>query len=255
MAVDFVVKWVNGSSTFTLSDPYDVTDFGEDEVRYRIPSADAIGTDGEYQEDSFADPRTVWLSGMIISTSADALRTSWQTFAKAFAKGTAGQLYKSSDRYINGRVFSLHRDMDEGLNYVNWSLVIRAYDPWWYDSSISTNSLSLSGSVSIAAGGTYPALPIISIQVTVVGPGTFTITNGTTGQAFTITPNVIGLYQIDCSAGTVTVNGSTDGISLFSGSFWDMGFLPDAQTITTSTTGGCTMSAASLLWRRRYSVA
>ena len=252
MAQDYSSKWVRGASTFSFVAPYELEVWEEEEIHYDIPSAKAKGGDGEYQEDATADPRIVTVTGILQGSDATTLRGYWDTLTGALLGKTEGQLYKSSDRYINGRVIFVKRDPDDGLNNLRWTMGLRCADPYYYETTTQSVSLAV-GTTAITGGGTVPALPFFSLVVSSIGTaGTFTVTHPGTGQSFVLTPSATGTYLIDCALGTITVGG-VDASAQFSGSLMDLGLIVATSSITIAATGSATLTGASTIsWRRRY---
>ncbi len=251
--VDFQFSWVQNGNTFNLSGDYTPEEWGEDEATNKIPSVELEGAEGEYQGDAYLGVRLVTVPFRLMAESPDGpdeLRSAIDALVKALMPGPAegpGKLYKHSDRYIEGRVAFIRREKDIGLNDAGLIIGLRCADPFWYASTTDTLALS-AGANAITAGGGYPALPVFTFVCTVIG--TITITHAGTGQSFILTLSATGTYVVDCAAGTVTKDGTTDAISMFSGEFLDEGLVVAASTITLG--GTATLSDADVDWRKRW---
>jgi phage-related protein len=254
MSADFISKIIRGGSTFNFSDPYDLEKWGEEEFVRNPQAAETPGSDGEWQGGSTASARLLTLPGILIGSDYSDLRTKFDTLLAALdgeMNGPELTVYKHSDRYIKGRLAYLRRDEDNGLDYLLWTLGLRCADPFWYDNTADSFTFGATTvATAITPGGTYPTLPTITFVVS--NPGTITVVYAATGEGFAITPLANGSYVIDCAAGTVIKDGTTDVISIFTGSFLESGLLPSASTITMTLSGGATVSSKTASWRKRY---
>lgn len=254
MSADFVSKIIRGGSTFLFDDPHELERWGEEGIDRNVVSAETPGADGEYQGGSTAGARLLTLPGILIGDDPDDLRDKFDELLGALDGEMGGPeltVYKHSDRYIMGRLNFLRRDEDQGLSNLLWTLGLRCADPFWYENTADSINFGATGvATAITPGGTYPALPTITFVVT--NPGTITVSYAGTGESFVITPTANGTYVIDCAAGTVIKDGTTDVISIFSGSFLEGGLLPPASTIMHTLSGGATVSTKTVGWRKRY---
>jgi phage-related protein len=252
MSADFVSKIIRGGSTFAFSNPYELEKWGEEEFARNPVVSETPSADGEWAGGSTASARLLTLPGFLIGDDPGDLRSKFDVLLAALdgeANGPEILVYKHSDRYIRGRLSFLRRDEDNGLSGLMWTLGLRCSDPFWYENTASTLALS-SGANAITPGGTYAALPSFTFVVTTIG--TITVVYAATGEGFAITPLVTGSYVVDCAAGTVIKDGTTDVISIFTGSFLESGLLPSASSISLTLSGGAVCSAKSVAWRKRW---
>jgi hypothetical protein len=193
----------------------------------------------------------VTLPGILMASSAQELRDRRDVLSAALVQGAEGQLFRHSDRFLNCRCQGLSWGQDDGLDSIPWTVRFRTADPLYYEAATQTLPLVL-GSNAITAGGGYPPTPIFTFVVT--HSGTLTVTHAATGQSFVLTLSATGTYVVDCQAGTVIKNGTTDVIDEFSGEFFDQGLAKGASTITLTAGASLTIntSGTQVQWVRCY---
>lgn len=165
--------------------------------------------------------------------------------------------YDGVIRQLTCRLLSgLEGDESSGNRGPSWiiaPLIFQADDPFWYDQNSTTNTYTTFGGFSISNTGDVEFWP----KWTINGPLTsLTLTNSTTGQAFTITLSMINtdVLTIDTTPGvkTVLLNGTTSEYSALSVSsvLWSFATGSNSVAITIAGTGAST--SIQLSYKQRY---
>lgn len=255
MSADLASKWIVDGATFNYTAPYEISEWAAERLNYRIPSGDTPGEDGEYQEDSSAEARIITLHGKVMAAdgSPDTLRTYLETLIGAHARRTQGKLYRNSDRYILARVVYAEAGVVDGLPANEWEIGFRSGNPFFYDDTETHVSLgSGAGVTAVTPGGSVNTRPRLVLAVTHVG--TISITVSGTGQQMILVADATGSYTLDSDAipEPSALRSTTDVLSQVSGEFVEL--VPAAQNVTIGLSGGATLSAADIYFRKRYAV-
>jgi phage-related protein len=269
--VDFYQAWVWGGTTNVFVDPYDLTEIEDTGLSYDIPEQSAPGTNGTYNDDSYARPRDLTITGTMvagISGTPTDLRSRMDTLSSWFVEGAAGKFFWNSDRFINARVarFGPSKAYESPGMFQPWLLALHCADPFFYDAaaqspvSLTPGSGLTTKTVSLTPGGTAYALPVISFTVNSSAAGqtiTFSTNNAvanplTFAVTFPATPDPSGTYVIDSGAGTFVKSGSpdVDKLSLVTGDFQKLS--PGAIDLTVALSLADIITAASVQWTRRW---
>jgi len=190
-------------------------------------------------------------SGLSVRTKVDAL--------KAALQGGPANLYFDSDRYWRQvQKESSSFGYESGTHYgriVTVEIDFVTGDPFVYEVAAQNVSQAIASSpttVPVTAGGNAPALPQWSLTVGGVGAVTLaaTVTNTTTGEAFTLAGAVSGgdVIVVDSLAETVKIGG-VDKMSLFDGLFPKLAV--GANSIQIAYTSG-TISNFAADWNNRW---
>lgn len=176
----------------------------------------------------------------------------------ALSAGPANLYFGRDDRYYRNAQYDRFSDSYGPTGYgrvVDNDIGFIVPDPRQFAVAASADTWTVSGSAQthgVTAGGTAAAEPIISITVSGVGAKTiaYTITNTTTGQAFTLTGNVTGgdVIVVNCIDKTVTI-ASVDKLTLFDGQW------PSLQVGANSWSEAYVTNALSQIvfsWQDRY---
>lgn len=142
---------------------------------------------------------------------------------------------------------------NRGPSWIIMPLIFQADDPFWYDQAATTNTYTTFGGFTITNTGDVEMWP----KWTINGPLTsLTLTNSTTGQAFTITLAMgnSDVLTIDTTPGvkTILLNGTTNEYSALSISsvLWSFATGSNSVAITIAGTGGST--SIQLSYKQRY---
>jgi len=260
MAVDFVFKLVSADGTEFTYTPnlYDISSIDAEDIGYRLPVGETPGMDGEYQGTSVLDTKMLSYSGQIVDIDPDTLRTKWDTFMAGHREGTPATFYRNSDRFLVGNIDGIRRSEDLGLGYINWTVNLRL-QPLYAETATNLQALTvpvgaLGGTTTFTAGGNRRAWPLTSL--TFASGGTAEITSIGVGQKMRVVARSAGTYLIDTEkgmngfAGAVLRAPSGDVLNDFYGEFVE---LPkDSNSVTLTTSGGGTVTAGSMTWRKRY---
>lgn len=135
-------------------------------------------------------------------------------------------LYLWEDRYYRNCQLTEYSDNYEATGFARIDDIFLAFetgDPFQYSEDLTSDTWAVSASGStrtITSAGNAYAYPKLKITVGGAGSQTiaYTITNQTTGEAFTLSGTVTGgqVIEVDCLEQTVVI-GSTDYLSLFDG--------------------------------------
>jgi hypothetical protein len=247
-----------GGSEFALSGPYEIAEVPDDTLDHDIPSGQTEGSDGEYQNDSNLAPRILTLRGTLQASGPSQMQTRLDTLFGAFPRGGEGTLYRRirdldtmaliSSRFIKCRVSSRSPGSRDGMPQVDWTIRLRAADPRYYDETPqSAVALNVSGSVSVTAGGTETARPVLTMVVSATG--TIRVLLGGVGK-FVFVADATGTYILDRANQTFTRSGADKLATITEGGFFD---LPTTATaITWTYADGGALSSASIQWRRAW---
>jgi phage-related protein len=200
--------------------------------------------------------KTLRVEGGLLQEATAPLRAKLDAM-KAALQGSQA-LYFEADRYWRNAQLRDFETSYEATGYGRMARVRLAFvtgDPYQY-STTETNTnrvISASGqTLSVTNGGDAPAAP--SVELTVGGSGAVTlgatITNSTTGKAFTLAGAVTGgdVIIVNALEKTVTIGG-TDKTALFDGLFWELA--TGANTVTLTYTSG-TITNLVVKHRARY---
>jgi phage-related protein len=213
----------------------------------RVGSASTPGRAGNYTGKQFASERRISVSGTLVAASYDALQTAWSAMQSVHDVSTPQQLVLRDGWYYLATVESISDDERE-IGHIRYSATYSCADPYAFSTTLSAPSISTSGG-TFSVGGNRPAKPSLSITVSAApASSSIVITNTTTGTSCTISPNATGTYVLNSLSETVTMN-SLNKMAAFSGSF--LSLPPGSNTLTISTSGGATVSAASISYRAR----
>lgn len=256
MSADFVFKLVDPrTGTFVYADPYQLSKIDEDEQNYRVFAGETPDAAGEYQEDGtgIEDPRIVSWQGVINAADPTTLRDYWDTFVAAHQGGTPVRFYKHSDRFIEGHLTGFRQQEYNALPQIEWKIGLRCGDPFWNSDDLFSSSLTVNGTAQVTAGGNRRARPVTSLTFT--APGTAQVRVAGTGQSMTVVARQAGTYTLDSLAGIAgqpgaALRGTTD---VYTDLYEQFVELPSSQTaVTVNVSGGGTVTAASMQWRKRY---
>lgn len=260
MAVDFVFKLVSADGTeFTYTpDLYEISSIDAEEIGYRLPVGETPGIDGEYQGTSVLDTKILSYSGQITDIDPDALRSKWDTFMAGHREGTPATFYRHSDRFVTGNIDGIRRGQDLGLGFIEWTVNLRL-QPMYNEQATNMQALSVpvgsvGGTTTFTAGGNRRAWPLTSL--TFASGGTAEITSIGAGQRMRVVARSAGTYLIDTEkgmngfAGAVLRSPAGDVLNDFYGEFVELPTSSNSVTLTTS--GGGTVSAGSMTWRKRH---
>lgn len=265
MAVDYVISWVQDGETFHFTDPWDPDAFDDSSgFNIAIPESEAPGYSESYQEDSYARPRSVTLTGRItpespfVAATPDGIRDALDALAGALTEGSAGQLYRNSDRYLNARV-ALFRESERDQGYVTraWMVGFDCADPFYWDAT-AQSAVALpttdGGTVTLTPGGSAVALPVITLVVPSGAIGetiTLTLPTSTLNPLpAALTPSVAGTYVLDTTNGTVTVGG-VDYSADFTGQLLRLSHR-GSSLLTVNLSSSGILTSGTIQWQRRW---
>lgn len=165
-----------------------------------------------------------------------------------------------SDRYWRNCYLKAANATFEGVEMARFgkvSLQFATGDPFEYSTTTTTASAAITGSGQTLAapnGGEAFAAPAISLTVGGSGAQTLscTLTNSTTGEAFTLNGACNGgdVFVVDTLNKTVTISGA-DKTALFDGLLLPSGLLTGANTLTVAYTSA-TITNISVAFNARY---
>jgi hypothetical protein len=257
MGYDYDFEWVDSrGNVFQFVSPYEIASFDEDDLAYRIPTGELESYDGEYQSDSYLEPRVLTLRGTLAvndGSGPSTIQTWLDALSGAHAERGAGKLYRHSGRYLNCRVAGLTRPAEstENILSVDWVIKYRAADPLYYDAEYQAAVAVAMGTTNVTPGGSaITILPIFSLNVTTAG--TISITETGNATTLTVAANLAGTWLIDCENEVITGPvGSTDGIAALSGQWIELvKYATEIQIATPDTAvlgAGCTVQ-----YKRRW---
>jgi len=240
-----------GSYTFPttfapVSDPVDVS----------VPLSKIPRSDGDVASTGYRKGKVVQIDGGLTNGVGSYSETGVRTLIDAFRAGIAGKqnLYFFDDRYYRNAQMThaeFANEVGTFLKIQKVRLTFVAGDSYQYavTPTVTARSISASGqTLSVTAGGTADAIPVISLTVGGSGAKTLaaTITNSTTGKAFTLAGACTGgdVIIVDCLNKTVTISG-VDKTALFDGLFWSLANGANTVTVayTTATITNLSVSA------------
>jgi phage-related protein len=207
-------------------------------------------------QDGNLGPRRITARGIIGPDGGgtrDQLREIEDAFNWAHRPGYR-QLFRDSDRFLTAEVRRLTLGADEGFSWMPFSVEWEAADPFWYATAADTDTWSTpadGNTRDLDNDGSATARPSFTVTVGSDGDLTLTLTNSTTGQAFTVTALPVTSGQalvIDCAAQTVKLAG-TNRLSYFSGKFFALD--PGTNTLTLALSG-VTLSSIGSSWTTRW---
>lgn len=224
----------------------------------RLRTADTPGMNRGYSAGGLLSPATFSIEGIIKGTSATNYRDRTDTFLAAHAPGrtdTAGNLrkfYPHSDRFRYAEVRAVNKLDDESTHrfWGDFDVEFYSADPLLYaETATSTSSLAAGGTIT-NSGQAATRHVTLTLAVGSIGTnGTIILTNTTTGEVMTITPDATGTFTIDCYAETVS-RSSAYRPATFSGEWISLN--PGANTLTVSTTGSASVSSLSCSHRNAW---
>lgn len=243
--------------SFTFPRGFHVADMSGDS---EVTSSKLPRTDGGTRPNGTLEKKQIVVRGGIIKKPSSTMRTQWDALKAGLNQGKQS-LYLESDRFY--REVQKVR-FSSGFGPTHYSRIVdsiqitfEAGDPYQYDNTETqslTNAISSSptSKTLTVAGGNASAMP--ELRLTVGGAGAITlaatITNTTTGEAFTLTGVVAGgdLIKVNSLDETVLI-GTTDKTSLFEGVFPKLAV--GANTITIAYSSGTITNLAGV-WRNRW---
>lgn len=201
--------------------------------------------------------RRITIKGSLLKTPTSPLRDQLDALKAAMMSGPQN-LYFNSDRYLRNcqkDPYGESYGMTWPERIVDISLGLVTGDPFFYEVAVNTATQAVSAcptTWTVTAGGNAYALPQFQITVgsVVSGAIAFTITNETTGEAFTLTgaANVGDVIIVDSLEETVTISG-VDRTDLFDGLFPRLAV--GANTIQACYSIG-SISSVSIVWQNRW---
>lgn len=211
----------------------------------RIAQADTPGRAGGYQGKRRTGSRSITVTGTLAADSYADLLDAWSDLCAAHDVEDAAHLVIRDGWYLLAQPETV-ADSERDTSHLKYDITYRCSDPFFRSTTLTSQTLSTSSSTTFTATGNVAALPAISLTFS-GGSGSATITNTTTGETCTISPDTTGTYIIDCEGESVTLS-SADKSACFAGQF--LTIAPGSNTIAVSATGG-TLTAASLTYRGR----
>ena len=167
-------------------------------------------------------------------------------------------LYAFDDRYYRNTQLlhaNVSNEIQGYLKIRRVKLAFQTPDPFQYSDTVTTTARVISATgqtLSVATAGNASAKPVLSITVGGSGAKTLasTMTNSTTGEAFTLAGACVGgdVIVVDCLNQTVVIS-TTSRIDMFDGLFWSMS--NGSNTITTAYTAA-TITNLSVAHRSRW---
>lgn len=225
-----------------------------------VPSAKLPRADGARVILGYLDAKKITVHGGVyhasLSTGGGAtVRAQLDALKGALAQGPAA-FYTDSDRFYRNCQQSAYSDTFDPTEFNRMCTVafdLISGDPFSYEVAAQSPSQAISASgqtMTVTNGGNATAAPQFLITVGTTGTLFATITNTTTGEAFTLNNayNAGDVLIIDSLAQSVTKAGA-DITADFEGVFPRL--LPGANTITESYTYGA-ISNLALHWNNRF---
>lgn len=224
----------------------------------RLRTADTPGMNRVYTAGGLLAPATFSIEGLIVGTSASNYRDRTDTFLAAHSPGrtdSAGNLrkfYPHADRFRYAEVRAVNKLEDDSTHryYNEFAVEFYCADPLLY-AETATSTSSLSGGGTITNSGQAATRHVtLTLAVGSIGTnGTIILTNTTTGEVMTITPDATGTFTIDCYAETIS-RSSAYRPATFSGEW--LSLAPGSNTLTVSTTGSASVSSLSCSHRNAW---
>jgi hypothetical protein len=134
------------------------------------------------------------------------------------------------------------------MNAARIEFKVRCRNPLAYDTTLTTVSGAASSAVTCVCG-TYPSRPIISLATCSNPTLTYANASGTTLQTLTVTAT--GTMVIDCSAHTVTINGTRNDAAITLGDFFKLD-PRDGTYGSTSPTVATSSGSITIVHRKAY---
>jgi phage-related protein len=214
----------------------------------KAPGNAAPGYSGSYGGFQRPNERKVTLSGnLIVRTSFSDLLDAWSSLSAAHDTGVPVQLCIRDNWYLWAVCESI-TDSERGVDHIGYQAQYAARDPYYYSATASTPALTTGGG-TFTVGGNKAALPTLTLTVSAApAGGTITVANSATGESFVLSPNSALAYVLDSRLETVTMSG-VDATGQFAGQFLTLAV--GSNTLTITTAGGATLSAASITFNGR----
>jgi phage-related protein len=193
-----------------------------------VPVSKLPRSDGGYRLPGTLGPRRVVFRGTILRSSSQSWRQRVDDLLHELHEHRGSSLYVDSDRYLRSvdvEAVRLAFEPPDWGRVAEAEIEFIAADPFFYAAAETTNTetVAATGETWAVTVGNYAHVRP-TFEITVGGSGAetiaFTITNNTTGEAFTLDGDVTAadVIVVDCLARTVVI-GATDKMSLFEGVF------------------------------------
>lgn len=234
-----------GFSPSAMKGHWDAPGLEFDEVQ--IP-----GTDGSTATttDPLLTPLDFIVEGELIGSSPSDFETKLDTFKQALSLATLTLIggnnaaRQRTGVYVGPMTVTLYPLMDSAV----LSFKVRCRNPLAYDTTLTTVTGAASSAVTCVCG-TYPSRPIIALATCSNPTLTYANASGTTVSTLTVTAT--GTMVIDCSAMTVTVNGSRNDASITLGDFFRLSPL-DGTYGSTSPTVASSSGSITVTYRKAF---
>lgn len=283
--VDTFGRWYQGSPVFSFAASSSGTEDGSvmseyhvygtmrmpntfgllsDDVDNVVPVAKLVRADGANVIRGTHGPRRIVYRGALVrgpikTSGLTSLRASFDALTAQFFSNDPLNLYTGeSDRYLrNVECTHCNRSYEPNGYSRQWNVDVEFLtgDPFYYSTTTTSDAwtVSTSGAThTITTTGNAYAQPVFSITVGGSGAKTiaYTLTNNTSGNAFTLAGNVTGgdVIVVDTLNRTVTIAG-VDKISLFDGLWIE---LLSGANVLTETYGVATITSIATSYINRY---
>lgn len=224
----------------------------------RRRSATSVAHPGAYTAGTLPDVRIVSISGVVVGATRTDINNAWDALNGALAEGLPRKLSGiTPGRHYWAEFDGLDTSRDDGWGAIEYSADFFLADPFEYEDAEQSVDVLGGSPVACFAGGTAPAAPLLSLSVSAApGGGQITATNATTGQVFVLKPTTTGVHTIDARTGRIRREMSPPGGITVPATGRGSGQLlrldPGSNAITVATSGGTTITAATLSWHNRW---
>lgn len=234
-----------GFSVAELRGHWDAPALEFDEVQ--IP-----GTDGSTAttSDPLLAPLDFVVVGELIGSSPSDFETKLDTFKQALSLSSLTLIGGNNSARQRTGVYVGPMNVDPYTlkDSAKIAFKVRCRNPLAYDTTLTTVS-GVAASAVTCVCGTYYSRPIISLSTCSNPTLTYANASGTTVQTLTVTAT--GTMVIDCSARTVTVNGSRNDGAVTLGDFFRLSPL-DGTYGSTSPTVSASSGTMSITYRKAF---
>lgn len=225
-----------------------------------IPTAKLPRTDGDSVATRYLRGKTIEVGGGLTNGVGNYSETGVRTLLDTFLQNLQGtqNLYILDDRYYRDcqlQHADVRAEVNTLLKIVKVNLSFVSPDPYQYAVTPTTGTRVVSASgqtLAVTVGGTADAYGTISVTVGGSGAKTLaaTITNSTTGQAFTLSGSCVGgdVIVVDCLNKTVKISGASR-MDMFDGLFFNLA--NGANTLTEAYTSA-TISNLAVSFSNRW---
>ena len=230
-----------------------------------VPSVKLARADGARVIPGYLGGKTFGLRGAlvsgsdVVSTGAGELRDQLDVLRAAVASGpTTFQTH--DDRFYQGAQVSNFEESYGESNFGRWveiALEVVCGDPYAYEFAGHTATLAVTASgqtLAVNNAANAAALPTIAVVFAGAGTVAATISNQTTGEAFTLTGGVAAGDVVAVNSQKKTVTRTTDGADrflLFDGLFPRL--VPGANTFSVQyLAGGDAVTGLNISWVNRW---